>query len=55
MDKQRILFVNEMKRMEEAINKTTSVKLKRDYFKAINRMRKELKYYDKFMKAEVIK
>lgn len=53
MDKQRELFVNEIKRMEEAIKITKSEKLKTDYSKAITRMKKELKCYDRFRKAEV--
>lgn len=54
LDIQRELFVNEIKRMKEAINKTTSSKLKKDYSKAIYRMSKELKYYDRF-RTEVIR
>ena len=46
MDKQREAFVKEMRRMKEAIEKTDSPKLKRDYSKAIKRMKKQLKEYD---------
>lgn len=56
MDKQREKFVNEMKRIEEALNNTTSPCLKRDYKKALINMQKELKDYDKFkQQAEVIR
>ena len=55
-DAQRIEhFINEIKRMEESIKKSKSEKLKTDYSKAINRMKKELRYYDKFKKTEVIR
>lgn len=43
--------VAEMKRLQEAINKTKSERLKRDYGKALSRMRSELAEYDKY-KAE---
>ena len=39
--------------MKEAINKTKSEKLKKDYSKAIARMKEELRCYDRFRKAEV--
>ena len=56
LDKQRELFVNEIKRMKEAIKKTKSEKLKTDYLKAIKRMNKQLKIYDRYKKgAEVIR
>ena len=42
-------FVAEMKRIEEAINKTNSPYLKKDYKKALIRMRKELAEYDNYM------
>lgn len=48
MDKQREKFVQEMKRLEEAIEKTKSEYLKYDYSKALKRMKLELAYYDKF-------
>ncbi|MED4061685.1 hypothetical protein [Priestia megaterium] len=48
MDKQREKFVQEMKRMEEAIERTNSEYLKYDYTKALKRMKLELAYYDKF-------
>lgn len=42
-------FVAEMKRLEEAINKTNSPYLKKDYEKALIEMRKELVEYDNYM------
>lgn len=51
MDRQRELFVNEINRIEEAINKSKSAKLKRDYSKAVKKMKKELKEYDNFRKG----
>lgn len=50
MDKQREIFVNEMVRLQEAIEKTESIYLKRDYLKALKRMTKELKEYDSYKK-----
>ena len=46
MDKAREKHLAEMKRIKEAINKTKSPMLKRDYSKALNRMRQELYQYD---------
>lgn len=40
-----IKAVREIKRMQEAIAKTTSKKLARDYLKAISRKKKMLKEY----------
>ena len=55
MDKQRELVENEIKRMQEAIKKSNSKKLKTDYTKAIMRMKKQLKIYDNYRKqAEVV-
>ena len=48
MDKQREKFVAEIERLEEAIEKTDSKYLKRDYTKAVKRMKRELEDYDKF-------
>ena len=48
MDKQREKFVEEMKRLEVAIEKTKSPYLKHDYTRALKRMKLELAYYDKF-------
>ena len=46
MDKQREIFVSEIERMEDACRRTKSEYLKRDYQKAIKRMKKELNEYD---------
>lgn len=55
MNNQRELFINEMKRMKEAIKKTNSEKLKTDYSKALKRKQKQLRQYDEYRKeAEVI-
>lgn len=47
-------FVAEMKRIEEAINKTNSPYLKNDYKKALIRMREELIEYDNYMKQSIL-
>lgn len=39
--------IAEMRRLEAAIEKTTSEKLKKDYGKALKRMGHELKIYDR--------
>lgn len=46
MDKMREAFVNEITRLEEAIKKSNSEYLKKDYQKAVNKMYSELKEYD---------
>lgn len=38
----------EMRRIEKAIEKTSSWKLKKDYGKALRRMQHELKIYDSY-------
>ena len=43
--KQALIVVNKIKDLETAINKTTSIYLKQDYRKAINRLKKDLKDY----------
>lgn len=48
MDKQREKFVAELNRLKEAVNITKSAYLKKDYQKAIKRMTKELKEYDRY-------
>lgn len=48
MDKQREKFVAELNRLKEAVNITKSAYQKKDYQKAIKRMTKELKEYDRF-------
>lgn len=47
-DKQRDIFQAEIIRLEEAKRRTTSEHLRRDYGKAIRRMRAELRQYDRF-------
>lgn len=47
-DKQREIFVQEMERIEEALTRTTSEKLRRDYTKALHDMKRELFDYDRF-------
>jgi hypothetical protein len=44
--------IKEMRRLEEAIEKTKSEKLKKDYGKALNRMRHELKIYDSYRRQK---
>lgn len=46
-NKPREEHIAEMKRIKEAMEKTTSPYLKRDYRKAYERKRKQLLYYDK--------
>ena len=48
MDKMREKHVAEMERLKTAMGKTDSEYLKRDYEKALKRMQKELKEYDKY-------
>lgn len=48
MTAQRKKHIQEMNRLEQAINKTSSPYLKRDYKKALKRMRKELIIYDAY-------
>ena len=47
MDKMREKHVAEMKRLKTAIAKAKSEYLKRDYSKALKRMERELKEYDR--------
>lgn len=42
-------YVTEINRLKEAISKTKSEYLKRDYSKRIKRMNSELKQYRKYM------
>lgn len=44
--------IAEMKRLEEAIAKTRSEHLKRDYGKRLRKMRSELKEYDAYRRHE---
>lgn len=55
MDKQRLLFINEMKKIERALNKTKLPYLQKDYSKALRNMKRELKDYDNFRKQAEIK
>lgn len=48
LDKMRAVYVSEMNRLEVAINTTSSDYLKKDYKKALKKMRKELQDYDRF-------
>lgn len=48
MDKMRDLFVSEMDRLRDAIARTDSESLRRDYEKALKRMRRDLRDYDRF-------
>lgn len=48
MDKMREKHIAEMNRLRGAIAKTDSGFLKADYKKALKRMEKELKEYDRF-------
>ena len=47
-DKQRDAFQAEINRLEDAKRRSTSEHLRRDYGKAIRRMRAELREYDRF-------
>lgn len=47
-DKQREAFQAEIIRLEEAKRRSASEHLRRDYGKAIRRMRAELREYDRF-------
>lgn len=40
--------IQEMKRLEDAISKTDSKYLKADYEKALKRMQRELREYDRY-------
>lgn len=48
MDRMRDSFVAEITRLQEALAKTKSPHLKRDYSKAVRRMKAELRDYDRF-------
>ena len=48
-DKRRQEFVDEMERLKQAIRKTHSEYLKKDYIKALKTMKRELTDYDRFM------
>ena len=48
MDKMRAKHIAEMDRMRDAIQRTDSEYLKRDYVKALKRMERELAEYDRY-------
>ena len=48
MDKMREKHVAEIERLKTAIDKTNSEYLKRDYKKALKRMQRELRNYDRY-------
>lgn len=54
MDKMREKHVAEMQRLKDAISRTDSVKLKRDYQKAYQKMEKDLRLYDAYKKESAI-
>ena len=53
MDKMREKHVAEMERLKTAMEKTDSEYLKRDYSKALKRMERELKEYDRYKRGDV--
>lgn len=48
----REAHIAEMRRLEKAIAKTKSDKLRKDYGKALKQMRHELKIYDAYRRNE---
>ena len=52
MDKMREKHIAEMERLKNAIDKTKSEYLKRDYKKALKRMSAELKEYDRYKRSD---
>lgn len=50
MDRQRSRQIAEIARMTDAVMRTKSPTLKRDYVKAIRRMERELAEYDRYKK-----
>ena len=48
MDKMRDKHIAEMERLKTAMEKTDSEYLKRDYGKALKRMQRELRDYDRY-------
>ena len=48
----REAHIAEMRRLQEAIEKTASPKLKKDYGKRLNKMRHELKIYDSYRRND---
>ena len=43
-------MIREIERVEEALNKTKSPKLRNDYTKYLRKLRRELGYYDRSMR-----
>lgn len=54
-DKRRQEFVDEMNRIRQAIQRTDSEYLKRDYSKALKVMERELADYDRFYACREVK
>ena len=52
MDKAELNHIKEMERLRVAINITDSPLLKKDYNKALNRMKRELKEYRSYKRGE---
>ena len=48
MDKAEEMHLKEMERLKEALQKTDSIFLRRDYEKALKRMQNELKEYRRY-------
>ena len=53
MDKTREQYAAEIRRLEDATRRTSSERLRADYGKAVRRMRKELRDYDKFRNTRI--
>ena len=51
VDIRRTEFVSEMNRYRQAISQTDSKYLKRDYWKKLKKMEKDLAKYDKYHKG----
>lgn len=52
MDEQRSKQVAKIARMADAVMRTKSPKLKRDYLKAIRKMERELAEYDRYRRED---
>ena len=53
MDKMREKHVAEIERLKTAMEKTDSEYLKRDYGKALKRMQRELRDYDRYKRGDI--
>lgn len=51
MDNQRAAHIAEIRRIEAALDKTSSPYLKRDYGRYLAKLKRELRDYDRFKKA----